>query len=238
MNHSAPCLSILRSRHIQLLRNALAFGNVEEQCRVHGPGNNISSGLNSDRTEVTMPKGAGPQGKTVRSAPRTACNQAIDFQRYVPTVVSRLSMKLRASAKSYFQERYDVTLLDWRILSFLASNGPASAYDIWTLGSLDKAAVSRALKNLDGRGLIKIRDVPNSARRRTLVTLSKAGRQLHDRMFDDILIRHERLVGELSRQQIETFVKTVEYLETRISQMDKHSELPPSDYNPAKSTRE
>lgn len=177
--------------------------------------------------------------KTVRSAAkRTTSDQAIDFQRYVPTVVSRLSMKLRASAKAYFQEQYDVTLLDWRILSFLASNGPASAYDIWTLGSLDKAAVSRALKSLDGRGLIGIRDVPNSARRRTLVTLSKAGRQLHDRMFDDILIRHERLVGELSRQQIETFIKTAEYLETRISQMGKDSELPPSGYNPAKSTRE
>lgn len=64
------------------------------------------------------------------------------------------------------------------------------------------------------------------------------GRQLHDRMFDDILIRHERLVGELSRQQIETFVKTAEYLETRIAQMDKDSDLPPSGYDPAKSIRE
>jgi DNA-binding MarR family transcriptional regulator len=106
------------------------------------------------------------------------------------------------------------------------------------MGSLDKAAVSRALKSLDGRGLIGIRDVPNSSRRRTLVTLSKAGRQLHNRMFDDILIRHERLVGELSRQQIETFIKTAEYLETRIEQMDKDSEQPPSGYTPAKSTLE
>lgn len=68
-----------------------------------------------------------------------------------------------------------------------------------------------------------------------MVTLSKTGRQLHDRMFDDILIRHERLVEELSGQQIETFIKTAEYLETRISLMDKDSELPPSGYNPAKS---
>jgi DNA-binding MarR family transcriptional regulator len=186
-----------------------------------------------------MSKRTGLQQRPARSAAkRPASDQVIDFQRYVPTVISRLSMKLRASAKAYFQEQYDITLLDWRILSFLASNGPASAYDIWTMGSLDKAAVSRALKSLDGRGLIGIRDVPNSSRRRTLVTLSKAGRQLHNRMFDDILIRHERLVGELSRQQIETFVKTAEYLETRISEMDKESKIPPSGYSPIKSTYE
>jgi uncharacterized protein (UPF0335 family) len=46
------------------------------------------------------------------------------------------------------------------------------------------------------------------------------------------------VVGELSREQIETFIETVEYLETRISQMDKDSELPQSGYNPAKSVRE
>jgi hypothetical protein len=57
-------------------------------------------------------------------------------------------------------------------------------------------------------------------------------------MFDDILIRHERLVGELSRQQIETFVKTAEYLEARISEMDKESKIPPSGYSPIKSTYE
>lgn len=91
-------------------------------------------------------------------------------------------------------------------------------------------------------------DIETAAMNRTLDQMSieetvrqqglGVGRQLHDRMFDDILIRHERLVGELSRQQIETFVKTTEYLETRIAQMDKDSDLPPSGYDPAKSIRE
>ena len=186
-----------------------------------------------------MPKSVAVQKRSTQRGPSPLeVDQAIDFQRYVPSVVSRLSMKLRVSAKAYFQKHYGVTLLDWRILSFLVSNGPASPYDIWTMGTLDKAAVSRALKSLHDRGLTRIRDVPNSARRRTLVTLSKAGKELHDRMFDDILTRHERLVGELSRHEIETFVKTIEYLESRISEMDKESKLPLSGYNPTKSTQE
>src|SRR5262249_27800931 len=162
-----------------------------------------------------------------------AASAVIDFDRYVPTVVSRLSMKLRASAKVYFQESYGITLLDWRIVSFLAAEGPSSAYDIWTLGTLEKAAVSRALKALLDRGIVAVRDDRRSARRRSLVSLTKAGRQLHDATFDEIVVRHQRLVGDLTRDQIETFIWTAHHLEERIALMDKEGS-PLSDYDPTR----
>lgn len=168
---------------------------------------------------------------SVRLSPAT---QAIDFERYVPTVVSRLSMKLRASAKVYFQENYGLTLLDWRIISFLAAEGPSSAYDIWTLGTLEKAAVSRALRGLVDRGFVVIRDDRKSTRRRSVVSLTKAGRRLHDLTFDQIVIRHQRLVGDLTRDQIEAFVRTAQHLEGRIGLMDKEIDPPLSDYDPTK----
>ncbi|MEN3350105.1 MAG: hypothetical protein V7632_3740 [Bradyrhizobium sp.] len=167
-------------------------------------------------------------------APRPSLSRAIDFERYVPTVVSRLSVKLRASAKVYFQESYGITLLDWRIISFLAAEGPSSAYDIWTLGSLEKAAVSRALRGLDDRGIIVIRNDRKSARGRSVVSLTKAGRKLHDLTFDEIVVRHQRLVGDLTRQQIEAFIWTAQHLEGRIALMDKEIDPPLSDYDPTK----
>lgn len=158
----------------------------------------------------------------------------LDFARYVPTVVSRLSMKLRASAKVYFQESYGITLLDWRIISFLAAEGPSSAYDIWTLGSLEKAAVSRALRGLVDRDIIAIRNDRKSNRRRSVVSLTKAGRRLHDQTFDEIVVRHQRLMGDLTRDQIETFIWTAQHLEGRIALMDKEIDPPLSDYDPTK----
>jgi len=158
----------------------------------------------------------------------------VDFERYVPTVVSRLSMKLRASAKVYFQESYGITLLDWRIVSFLAAEGPSSAYDIWTLGTLEKAAVSRALRGLLDRGIVTVRNDRNSARRRSVVSLTKAGRRLHDETFDEIVVRHQRLVGDLTKEQIETFIWTAHHLEERIALMDKEVGSPLSDYNPTR----
>ncbi|MCA6107013.1 MarR family winged helix-turn-helix transcriptional regulator [Bradyrhizobium cenepequi] len=165
---------------------------------------------------------------------RASASQAIDFERYVPTVVSRLSVKLRASAKIFFQESYGITLLDWRIISFLAAEGPSSAYDIWTLGSLEKAAVSRALRGLVDRGIIVVRNDRKSARRRSVVSLTKAGRRLHDRTFDEIIVRHQRLVGDLTRDQIETFIWTAQHLEGRIALMEREIGPPLSDYDPTK----
>jgi len=190
-------------------------------------GSRIRKGVGMEQTKKTKSAGA-PQGL------RAPASQAIDFERYVPTVVSRLSVKLRASAKVYFQESYGITLLDWRIISFLAADGPSSAYDIWTLGSLEKAAVSRALRGLVDRGIIVIRNDRKSARRRSVVSLTKAGRRLHDLTFDEIIVRHQRLVGDLTREQIETFIWTAQHLEGRIALMDKEIDPPLSDYDPTK----
>jgi DNA-binding MarR family transcriptional regulator len=179
------------------------------------------------RTEAAAPS-SGPHGA------RSSAPQAIDFERYIPTVVSRLSMKLRASAKIYFQESYGITLLDWRIISLLAADGPSSAYDIWTLGALDKAAVSRALRGLSDRGLIAIRNDRKSTRRRSTVSLTSAGRQLHDSTFDEIVLRHQRLVGGLTREQIEAFIWTAQHLESRIPLMNKETDPPLSEFRPTK----
>ena len=76
----------------------------------------------------------------------------IDFDRYLPTVLSSLVAKLRANANVFFTASYGVSLAEWRILSFLAEHGPASAYDIWTRSGLDKAVVSRETGTLGRQG--------------------------------------------------------------------------------------
>lgn len=157
--------------------------------------------------------------------------RAIDFDRYIPTVVSRLMTRLRASAQIFFDERFGITRLDWRIISFLAAKGPSSAYDIWTLGILDKAAVSRALRVLSDRKIVTIKDVPGSSRRRTVIALTRQGQELNDRCFVEIVRRHDRLLGNLSRKQIEDFILTAQYLESRIAFMDKDAEAPSSNFD-------
>jgi DNA-binding MarR family transcriptional regulator len=149
----------------------------------------------------------------------TSAELAIDFERYIPTVLSSLVAKFRANANVFFPQSYGVSLAEWRILSFLREYGPASAYDIWTKAHLDKAVVSRESGSLSDKGLVKIMPVKSSTRNRSEIRLTAAGIALLDRSFDEVLRRHDNLTEGLDRKSIETFLRVAGHLESRIAHM-------------------
>lgn len=161
--------------------------------------------------------------RTSVSSRRSASAQVtdvIDFDRYVPTVVSRFMSKLKISSNAFFASRYGLTLLEWRILSYLAAEGASSAYEIWTNGSLDKAAVSRAIRALNERGLISVDAVKAAKRKKTRIDLTSQGHELHAATFEEVVTRHERLVNGLAKDEIETFLGVIKHLEGRIALME------------------
>lgn len=174
--------------------------------------------------------------RTKAPAPRDddRAELVLDFERYVPTVLSRLVAKFRANANAFFPEAYGVSLAEWRILSFLHEHAPASAYDIWTKAHLDKAVVSRETTSLAKKGLIKLTPVKGSARNRTEISLSAAGTALLDRSFDEILRRHDNLTAGLDAESMETFFRVVEHLESRIPHMGDQSTASSSMHAPVK----
>ena len=164
--------------------------------------------------------------------------EAIDFERYIPTVVSRLATRLRVSANKFFGARFGLSLLDWRILSHLAGQGPSSAYDIWTSQSLEKSALSRALRDLEARNLVMVRPVEGAARRTTEISLTQEGRDRYLATFDEVERRHARLVAGLSAEQIEAFVEVVEHLHQRVPLMGVDSEPFDPDLYPIRQSAE
>jgi DNA-binding MarR family transcriptional regulator len=158
----------------------------------------------------------------------------LDFERYLPTVLSTLVAKLRANANVFFTQSYGVSLAEWRILSFLAEHGPASAYDIWTRSNLDKAVVSRETGTLAGKGLVEIEAVKGNVRKRSEIRLSKAGAALLRRTFNEVLRRHENLTAGLEPAAIETFLRVARHLENRIAHMSDPSSRPHSKHAPVK----
>jgi DNA-binding MarR family transcriptional regulator len=160
--------------------------------------------------------------------------RVIDLDRYIPTVVGSLTTKLRNSAQVFFDEKFGITRLEWRIISFLAAEGPSSAYDISTTGSLDKAAVSRAVKSLEARGLVTVSPVPKDNRRRTAISLTRAGRKLNDDTFQEIIKRHQRLLAGLSDHDVEQFIAIAKHIEARIPYMDQEAGVSASRFDPTK----
>jgi DNA-binding MarR family transcriptional regulator len=158
----------------------------------------------------------------------------LDFERYLPTVLSTLVAKFRANANVFFTKSYGVSLAEWRILSFLAEYGPASAYDIWTRSNLDKAVVSRETGTLAKKGLVEIEAVKGNVRKRSEIRLSKAGTVLLKRSFGEILRRHDNLTVGLDQASIETFLRVAKHLGSRIAHMSDPSSRPLSKHAPVK----
>jgi DNA-binding MarR family transcriptional regulator len=182
------------------------------------------------------------RGGSKQAATRGRAKQAktdgltLDFERYLPTVMSSLVAKLRANANAFFPQAYGVSLAEWRILSFLAEHGPASAYDIWTRSNLDKAVVSRETSTLAAKGMVEIEAVKGSARKRSEIRLSRAGGALLKRSFNEVLNRHDNLTAGLDPTAIETFLRVAKHLENRIPHMSDPSPGSPSKHAPVKRT--
>ncbi|WP_043837199.1 MarR family winged helix-turn-helix transcriptional regulator [Muricoccus aerilatus] len=169
--------------------------------------------------------------------PQAGTAEVVDFDRYLPVVLSKLVAELRQSANAFFRQRYSITLLEWRILSFLAAEGSASAYAIGTEAELDKAAVSRSLRALEQRALVLIDRMPGDARGRLAVTLTSEGRALHDTIFDEIMERHARLVDGLSAPAIETLLGSLAQLRRNIPSMGRKGGKVEEALRPAKQRR-
>jgi len=174
------------------------------------------------------------QRTTTCSASEAAPRQVIDFERYLPTVLSRVMGRLRSSANEFFGKQYGISLLEWRIVSFVAAQGPSSAYSIWTEGALDKAAVTRALRGLRERGLVAVQDVAGQKRRKTAVTLTPAGMALHEATFGEVVIRHQRLLHGLSTEAVEQFMATISHMERQIGAMSDGPTEPGPAFLPTK----
>lgn len=145
---------------------------------------------------------------------------AIDFDSYVPTLVADFMSKLRASSSRFFRERYGLAIIEWRMVAFLAAEGPSSAYQIWTRANLDKAAVSRALTVLARRGFVQSEEQLGHRRRMTLVSLTDAGREFNSASARLLMARHAQLVAGLSLGELDAFAATLRRLEARIAAMN------------------
>ena len=174
-----------------------------------------------------------PRGQP-EAANATVPRHAVDFDRYIPTVLSRVMARLRSSANEFFGERYGISLLEWRIISFLAAQGPSSAYAIWTEGALDKAAATRAIRSLRDRGLCTVNDVAGHKRRKTAVALTPQGLAIHEATFGEVVTRHQRLLQGLSTEAVTSFMATLAHIDHRIDTMADGPTEPGPDFLPTK----
>ena len=91
----------------------------------------------------------------------------------------RLSNTLGLYSNRRYRNELDVTLPEWRVLSIIALLETTSARDISRALATDKAWVGLTVQKLERRGFVR-RVSDSEDGRRTLVSLTRQGREVHD----------------------------------------------------------
>ena len=106
------------------------------------------------------------------------------------------------------------TLNLWRVLSAIGSYRSISPMEIGKLTTIDKAMVSRAIRDLVERGLI-IRRADERDARWAQIELTEQGIEVFDRMVGGIDALEKHLFGEIPPEQIDAFMDMLAFVERR-----------------------
>ena len=127
----------------------------------------------------------------------------LDLNRYVTGLLTLIASNLSGGASSAYLSLYAVGIETWRVMVMLAIEGRVTAQRIVQLLDADKGAISRTLKTMQERGLVKFEPDESDGRLRHFV-FTPEGRLLHDRILRLALVREAAAISVLSDQEVET----------------------------------
>jgi DNA-binding MarR family transcriptional regulator len=103
---------------------------------------------------------------------------------FLTTQVVRLGHALRRTITQPYVAEAGLTQSQWRILSVLAAHPEMTLNALATEAAVDKALVSRTLRQLEELHLVRLDSVPNAPRKGLRCRLSASGARLHARTID------------------------------------------------------
>lgn len=114
----------------------------------------------------------------------------------------------RASTQAY-GARFGVTNAELRLLAVISAHQPLSANEISRRTGLDKGWVSRSMSSLLKRALVRRAPHPQDSRA-LLVSLTRAGKSLVERMKPFAVARQARLMEGLSHIDVDLLLTVVQ----------------------------
>ncbi len=139
---------------------------------------------------------------------------ALDLRRFTPAVITFLAQRIVATASAEYRPQFGVGVTDWRILAQLAAEPWLAPVRIAESTGLDKAAVSRSLRDLRDAGFVEADD---GGRRRSVFALTPSGVALHDRLAEAARLREQRLLDGFSDEEREKLADMLERMLRQVS---------------------
>jgi DNA-binding MarR family transcriptional regulator len=127
-----------------------------------------------------------------------------ELDRFLPYLVNKLASRLSNELAAVYQQRFGITIPEWRVIAHLAANRNVSIREIFDRVAMDKAKVSRAAARLELSGHVK--KTVNAADRRLIeLQLTAKGQKLFENIEPLALAYEREALSALSPQEAELF---------------------------------
>lgn len=139
---------------------------------------------------------------------------ALNLSDYLPYRLSVASNRTSALVSRSYQDRFDVTLWEWRVLAVLGNVEPKTAQELVEATAMDKVTVSRAVRGLDEKGHVA-RTRHKTDGRSAHIRLTDKGRAIYETVAPVALTFEQILLEDLTADEIETLKSLLIRLQAR-----------------------
>lgn len=116
--------------------------------------------------------------------------------------LQRLVAIAERAGDDWSERRFDLSLNEWRLLAAVQAKEPTRPSDVADFLLMDKSQLSRVIRQLRDRHLVRNTADPDDGRAVALKLTGK-GRMLYDQIMEEVMRSSERLVSPLSPEEIE-----------------------------------
>ena len=126
------------------------------------------------------------------------------------TLIVTLANSLRRTVTVPYSEQFDLTVSEWRLLSLLMHYVAVPFGELVALSGSDKALVSRALRMLQQRGFVELRQLRGHDKPCYRVT--RRGKTLHDKVIPVARAHQARVLEALTQDERVVLYQTLKKL--------------------------
>ncbi|MDB6002078.1 MAG: transcriptional regulator, MarR family [Rhizobacter sp.] len=141
-------------------------------------------------------------------------------QEYLAVLVLSLAGRLNRGASSYYLRHYDIGMTEFRIILALGLQKGLNVGEVAAAADVDKAAASRSLRLLEGRGLVELEQTSTRGRA-AIVHLSTTGVAFERQLRKAARRRDKRLTASFSDDERAQAVSVIRRLIACVPDMNK-----------------
>jgi len=144
-----------------------------------------------------------------------------DLEHFLPYQLSVVSNTVSQGIAHIYQQNHDLTVIEWRIIAVLGRYPGLTASQVVDRTVMDKVAVSRAVKRLLERGILKRITHGTDRRRQHLELTEESGQKTFEAIVPRARNYEQALLAGLTAAEVKTLLELLDRLQQAAIAMDE-----------------